>query len=200
MLNSSDKLIPITEGTDEAMDATAQSIVGFHHHLRHAVQTEFARAINSDASIVIVTRGKRFDQDTLDPKGRKHFVIDVAHLYDPARDPAMASHVGWVPGISRSLIKLSGFVNALKSIKDAVDACNCPYGILVVRCKSGRHRSVCAASAHTIKCFDMGIPLCWSTTNLPSGLAWNAEQHAALAATMTNVCRKSEAFCRKVRA
>ena len=145
MLNSSDKLIPITEGTDEAMDATAQSIVGFHHHLRHAVQTEFARAINSDTSIVIVTRGKRFDQDTLDPKGRKHFVIDVAHLYDPARDPAMAIHVGWVPGISRSLIKLSGFVNALKSIKDAVDACDCPCGILVeVRCKSGRHRSVCA--------------------------------------------------------
>ena len=145
MLNSSDKLIPITEGTDEAMDATAQSIVGFHHHLRHAVQTEFARAINSDASIVIVTRGKRFDQDKLDPKGRKHFVIDVAHLYDPARDPAMASHVGWVPGISRSLIKLSGFVKALKSIKDAVDACDSPRGILVeVRCKSGRHRSVCA--------------------------------------------------------
>ena len=56
----------------------------------------------------------------------------------------MAMHVGWVPGISQSLIKLSGFLNALKSIKDAVDACDCPRGILVeVRCKSGRHRSVC---------------------------------------------------------
>ena len=126
------------------MDATAQTIVGFHHHLRYTVQREIERAINSDTSIVIVTRGKRFDQDSLDPQGRKHFVIDVAHLYDPARDPAMAMHVGWVPGISQSLIKLSGFLNALKGIKDAVDACDCPRGILVeVRCKSGRHRSVC---------------------------------------------------------
>ena len=47
--------------------------------------------------------------------------------------------------ISQSLIKVPDFVNVLNSIKAAVDECDNNRGILVeIRCKSGRHRSVCA--------------------------------------------------------
>ena len=59
--------------------------------------------------------------------------------------PAMTIHMGWVPGISQSLIKVPGFVNVLNSIKAAVDECDNNRGILAeIRCKSGRRRSECA--------------------------------------------------------
>ena len=42
--------------------------------------------ISSEASAIIVTRGKRFGAQPLDTGGRKHVIIDVEHLQDPARD------------------------------------------------------------------------------------------------------------------
>ena len=56
----------------------------------------------------------------------------------------MTIHVGWVRGISEPLIKVPEFVNVLNIIRGAVDECDNNGGILVeVRCRSGRHRSVC---------------------------------------------------------
>ena len=94
--------------------------------------------ISPEASAIIVTRGKRFGAQPLDTGGRKHVIIDVEHLQDPARDPAMTVHVGWVAGISGSLIGAPEFVNVLSSIKALVGDCDNSEGILIeIRCKSG---------------------------------------------------------------
>eukprot|EP00435_Cladocopium_sp_Y103_P011721 s3425_g3.t1 len=66
----------------------------------------------------------------------------------------MCIHVGWVPGISRTLTRLLGFQKIMAEISTAVVECDNPRGLLVeIRCKSGRHRSVCAcfSPSHQLK-------------------------------------------------
>ena len=84
MMNLTEGLIPITPGSSVdipkahrplramvAVDSGALSTVGFHSNERHEVQRELERAINSETNkVVIVTRGKRFGQESLDPKSR----------------------------------------------------------------------------------------------------------------------------------
>ena len=71
--------------------------------------------------------------------------MDVGHLHDPDRDPAMQIHNGWVPGITEWMIRFSDFNNVLNEIRGAIDDCDNPRGIPIeFRCKSGRHRSVAA--------------------------------------------------------
>ena len=158
MMNLTKGLIPITPGSSVdipkahrplramvAVDSGALSTVGFHSNERHEVQRELDRAISSETKVVIVTRGKRFGQEPLDPKGRRHIIKDVEHLHDPGRDPSMQIHVGWVPGITERMIRFADFNSVLNETQDEIDSCDNPEGILVeIRCKPGRHRSVAA--------------------------------------------------------
>eukprot|EP00435_Cladocopium_sp_Y103_P014290 s1054_g3.t1 len=167
MVNLTEGLTHLTPGTPAnipkahrslramvAVSQTSMSVVGTHSNERHVISRELKAAIESDASVVIVTRGNRFGRADLDPCGRKHLIFDVQHLEDPARDAAQTIHVGWTPGISRSLIRVPEFNEILKDILDAVSHCDNSKGLLIeIRCKSGRHRSVCAGfcSLHQLR-------------------------------------------------
>eukprot|EP00435_Cladocopium_sp_Y103_P038080 s1209_g10.t1 len=126
-------------------DVSGHSIVGFHNKEQYSVDKALKRACESSAAVVLVTRGKRFGTIPSDPCGRRRIVVDVERLDDPERDRQMCIHVGWAPGISRTLTRLLGFNKVMAEIASAATECDNPRGILVeIRRKSGRHRSVCA--------------------------------------------------------
>lgn len=87
------------------------------------------RAIDSDVSVVLVTRGKRFGARLLDPGGRKHVVLDLEHLQDPARDATQTIHLGCTTGISRTLVKVPEFINVLNSIRAALASIHISCGV-----------------------------------------------------------------------
>ena len=81
MMNLTERLIPITPGSSVdipnahrplramvAVDSGALSAVGFHSNERHEVQRELQSAINSNASVVIVTGGKGLDRNHWTPR------------------------------------------------------------------------------------------------------------------------------------
>ena len=107
-----------------AIDDFAKTVVGYHSQDRQEVDIVLAKALDSDAKVVSVTRGKRFGQQPIDPRGRKHVAFDVENLHGPGRDPSMTIHLGWTPGITERMMQIPEFMNVLDGIKGAIQDCD----------------------------------------------------------------------------
>ena len=71
---------------------------GFHSRDYDILQTKLNEELRSNRKVVIMTRGRRFQQHAC-RTSRNTVTINCEDIYDPDQDVNLRSHVGWHHGI-----------------------------------------------------------------------------------------------------
>ena len=133
--------IAYTASTSEVAMAD-HDMCGFHSRDYDILQTKLNEELRSDRKVIIMTRGRRFQQHAC-RTSRNTLSINCEDIYDPDQDVNLRSHVGWHHGILETLSKVERFIQHLNNILEFVTQQEAGSKVLVdLECKSGRHRSV----------------------------------------------------------
>ena len=115
----------------------AQTAEGIHRALGNIIGNLKSR------EFLLVTGGDRFEDRLSEHVGSDIPVkyINAKSLWDPEQDPSLRGHVGRHPAILNGLRRdQRGLDRIFREVDDFVE--HHDKGVLDVRCKSGRHRSV----------------------------------------------------------
>ena len=88
---------------------------GFHSRDYDILQTKLNEELRSDRKVIIMTRGRRFQQHAC-RTSRNTLSINCEDIYDPDQDVNLRSHVGWHHGILETLSKVDRFIQHLNNI------------------------------------------------------------------------------------
>ena len=125
--------------SDSAMADHDQT--GFHSRDYDILQTQLNDEQRSDRKVIIVTRGRRFQQQPI-RSSRSTLSINCEDIYDPDQDVSLRAHVGWHHRILETLSKVGKYNEHLNSILEFVTQHSNDKVLVDLECKSDRHRSV----------------------------------------------------------
>ena len=182
--------------SDSAMADHDQT--GFHSRDYDILQTQLNDEQRSDRKVIIVTRGRRFQQHPI-RSSRSTLSINCEDIYDPDQDVSLRAHVGWHHRILETLSKVDKYNEHLNSILEFVTQHRDDKILVDLECKSGRHRSVGVGFA-AFRCLKaLGYDVVLIHSSLGSGVRCVVEEFATTAGTSGLVWDRSGIWSRGLR-
>ena len=114
---------------------------GFYSRDYDILQTQLNEEQRGDRKVIIVTRGRRFQQHPI-RSNRATLSINCEDIYDPDQDVSLRAYVGWQHRILETLSKVDKYNEHLNNILEFVTQHREDRILVDLECKAGRHRSV----------------------------------------------------------